>query len=100
MYQRVFRVIFIIVIVALLGKSCIVKDVPSVDEKVSVNQNTPLTFTYPEPINKTINGIDYLQSTAPVGNFGGEFIASTIGQGPKTFNPFNCKDNISQTNLD
>ena len=97
MYQRVFRVIFIIVIVALLGKACLIKDLPSVDDKVKVTTNKPLMFTYPEPVNKTVGGIDYLQSTAPVGNFGGEFIASTIGQGPKTFNPFNCKDNISQT---
>ncbi len=41
--------------------------------------------------------MDYLESQAPLGNFGGELIASTIGEGPKTFNPFNSKDNTSST---
>ena len=36
-----------------------------------------------------------MQSQAPVGKFGGTFVSSTIGEGPKTFNPFNSKDNIS-----
>ena len=52
---------------------------------------------YPKKKNITINGIDYLQSHAPSGNFGGTFVASTIGEGPKTFNAFNSKDNISST---
>ena len=47
------------------------------------------------PQNVTINGVDYLQSQAPIGKFGGTFVSSTIGEGPKTFNPFNSKDNIS-----
>ena len=38
-----------------------------------------------------------MQSQAPIGKFGGELIASTIGEGPKTFNPFNSKDNTSST---
>ena len=47
--------------------------------------------------NVTVNGVDYLQSQVPVGKFGGQFVSSTIGEGPKTFNPFNSKDNISST---
>ncbi|MDR1326878.1 MAG: ABC transporter substrate-binding protein, partial [Heliobacteriaceae bacterium] len=43
----------------------------------------------------TINGVDFLQSQAPVGKFGCELVLSTIGEGPKTFNPFNSKDNTS-----
>lgn len=39
--------------------------------------------------------MDFLQSQPRVGKFGGELRASTIGEGPKTFNPFNSKDNIS-----
>ena len=45
----------------------------------------------------TINGVDYLQSQAPVGVFGGELVISTIGEGPKTFNPCNSKDNTSSS---
>ena len=51
---------------------------------------------YPEPENITLNGTDYLQSKAPVGKFGGSMVLSTVGD-PKTFNPFNCKDNTSST---
>ena len=47
--------------------------------------------------NITIDGVDYLQSQAPVGKFGGEIILSTIGEGPKTFNPCNTKDATSST---
>ena len=54
-----------------------------------------LEENYPLEKNVTINGVDYLQSQAPVGKLGGTFVSSTIGEGPKTFNPFNSKDNIS-----
>lgn len=74
-----------------------VKDVTPVRETADVKQEKALSFTYPQPVNVSIGGVDYMQSKAPAGIFGGEFTASTIGQGPKTFNPFNCKDNISQT---
>ena len=47
--------------------------------------------------NVTINCVDYLQSQAPVGYFGGELIISTIGEGPKTFNPCNTKDSTSSS---
>ena len=61
------------------------------------SENKQVLINYPAPKNVTINGVDYLQSQAPVGKFGGELISSTIGEGPKTFNPFNSKDNTSST---
>ena len=95
MIRRVFRVLFIIFVIAVLCKSCLVKDIPpSNNTKVQKEQNSSDT-NYPSPSNLTINGTDYLLSNAPIGNFGGELISSTIGEGPKTFNPFNSKDNIS-----
>lgn len=45
----------------------------------------------------TINNVDYYQSGAALGKFGGEFFISTIGEGPKTFNPFNAKDATSSS---
>ena len=95
MNWRVIRVIVVIVLVALLCKSCLVKDVPIEDNSVTIKQEEAQIQKYPGQKNVTINGVDYLQSQAPVGRFGGELITSTIGQGPKTFNPFNSKDNIS-----
>ena len=43
----------------------------------------------------TIDGVDYYKSGAATGKFGGELFISTIGEGPKTFNPFNSMDATS-----
>ena len=48
----------------------------------------------PDLKNKTINGVDYIQTQLPVGKFGGSFTSSIIGD-PKTFNPYNANDATS-----
>ena len=84
-----------LVFAALICKACIVQDkIPKAEQAQSVNQ-TNLSLSYQVPKNINVNGIDYMQSQAPVGVFGGTLVSSTIGEGPKTFNPFNCKDNTS-----
>lgn len=94
--RRVIYVILVLLIVLGLGRACIRADIqsdykrPVLREKAKINDGE-----YPLEKNVTINGVDYLQSQAPVGKFGGTFVSSTIGEGPKTFNPFNSKDNIS-----
>ena len=88
-------VVLILVFVALFCVSCLHIDKTVKSEfkpQVSDTQSFPV---HPEQKNVTINGVDYLQSEAPIGKFGGTLVASTIGEGPKTFNPFNSKDNIS-----
>ncbi|MBQ8458701.1 ABC transporter substrate-binding protein [bacterium] len=82
---------------ALLLKACLVKDVSIKSGENKKGTEKLEQKTYPSPENITLNGVDYLQSKAPVGKFGGEFISSIIGEGPKTFNPFNSKDNTSAT---
>lgn len=97
MTRRGFRVLFWLIVAVLLCRACIVQDIPP---KASDKQNTAQTTlaqVYPSPKNVKLNGIDYLQSQAPIGNFGGTLVSSTIGEGPKTFNPFNAKDNTSAT---
>ena len=86
---------FLLVIAALLCKACIVRDVPPKAEQNTNAKQQFATAAYTLPKNVTLNGIEYLQSQAPVGKFGGTLVSSTIGEGPKTFNPFNCKDNTS-----
>jgi peptide/nickel transport system substrate-binding protein len=98
MIRRVFRALLIIFVIALICKGCIVKDVPNTKSSSNFTQEEKLLFPpYPIPINITLNGVDYLQSQAPIGKFGGSLVSSTIGEGPKTFNPFNSKDNTSST---
>lgn len=69
MIRRVFKVLTVILLAALLLKGCLVKDVPESDVKPSEDKNISSDWTYPTPKNVTINGVDYLQSQAPIGNF-------------------------------
>ena len=90
-------VILAIIIILGLLKACIRQDKPLEDTYKPLSE-TRKEIIYPEDHkNITINGIDYIQSQAPIGKFGGTLTSSTIGEGPKTFNPFNSKDNISST---
>lgn len=96
MTWRGFRVLLItLFLIALTCKAFLVKDVPPKKKTFTQEQSQLTTIKYPSPKNITIKGTDYLESQAPIGTFGGELVSSTIGEGPKTFNPFNCKDNIS-----
>ncbi len=95
--KKVITYIFILVLLGMGLKSCIRKDIP--EEYSSSSSKFELeNINYPSKnVNKSINEIDYLQSQAPIGIFGGELVISTIGEGPKTFNPCNTKDATSST---
>lgn len=95
--KRVVYVILVLLLVFGLCKACIRADIVSDEKPVLRNKEIFVDADYPIEKNVTINGVDYLQSQAPIGKFGGTFVASTIGEGPKTFNPFNSKDNTSST---
>lgn len=93
--KRVVYIILVLIFIAGLSKACIKRDMP---EPVITNNTiqTKHEIIYPDDLKTiTLNGVDYLQSQAPIGSFGGSLTSSTIGEGPKTFNPFNSKDNIS-----
>lgn len=95
-------VVLVIILVLLLGKACIRRDIPETTAQTGTEQEEQLTLNiYPaNRKNVTIDGVDYLQTDLPVGKFGGTLINSTIGEGPKTFNPFNSKDATSSTFAD
>lgn len=93
--KRVVLIILVLLVVLGLGKACIRRDLPTSEMPVLRPKAGVVDANYPIPKNVTVNGVDYLQSQAGVGKFGGTFVSSTIGEGPKTFNPFNTKDNIS-----
>lgn len=97
--MKKFLYIALIIVFALIAlKSCINADVPESEATKNTVLEVLKQVNFP-PTSKTvtIDGVDYLQSQAPVGKFGGAFVASTIGEGPKTFNPFNTKDATSST---
>ena len=96
MKKRLYLIIFIIIILGLCLRCCIRRDIPENYPAVSATPDIK-NITYPEKEkNVVLNGIDYLQSQAPVGNFGGEIVISTLGE-PKTFNPCNTKDATSSS---
>lgn len=99
--KKVLYAGLLILFILFTMKACINVDVPpcDIEKNIAKQEAKPVEFP-PVPKNVTINGVDYLQSQAPVGNFGGTFVASTIGEGPKTFNPFNTKDATSATMAD
>ena len=90
-------IVLVLILIIGLCKACIRADVAS-NNTLELRPKEELIFAdYPIEKNVTVKGVDYLQSQVPVGDFGGTFTTSTIGEGPKTFNPFNSKDNISST---
>ncbi len=94
--KRAGYVILVLILLVICVKSCLHADYPQTVKPALQPHSITEDINYPEPQkNVTIDGVDYLQSQAPVGKFGGTLVASTIGEGPKTFNPFNSKDNIS-----
>lgn len=79
------------------GLSGYMIDVTSVRKNpYAVKINQPYSNQY----TKTIDGVDYMVSTLPCGKFGGKFVTSTIGEGPKTFNPFTSTDATSSSMAD
>lgn len=81
--KRILIVIFVLLILGVLLKACLRQDIPYVlPEKIVKHDLQEIVYPAKEK-NVTINCVDYLQSQAPVGNFGGELIISTIGEGPK-----------------
>lgn len=98
--KKVIYISLIIILSLLALKSCINADIPEtkiIKNKLSLTSPLLKVKFPPEAKTVTIDGVDYLQSQAPLGRFGGALVASTIGEGPKTFNPFNTKDATSAT---
>ncbi len=95
-------IIFIIIFMALcLNKDSGLSNYTLNSDLIKPNPDAvQLDLNYPVPKTKTIDGTDYLQSQLPVGKFGGELISSTIGEGPKTFNPYTSTDATSSTMAD
>lgn len=89
------KIILLIIIISLILTSCFSIDKRQQEDKNEETKVSYYNYSYNEPKNTEINGRDFLQSELPVGKFGGELITSTIGEGPKTFNPWTAKDNTS-----
>lgn len=98
MNNNAYKILIIIVVVTILvlASLFIFKKDYGFDPVNNIEQEEILKADShpPHPINKTINGVDYLQSQLPVGIFGGTYTSSVMGE-PKTFNPYNANDATS-----
>ena len=96
--RRYFKIIFLVIILLLFFRACI--SVDKIPKKSPVKNNSSSLISYKEknlfPF-KTIykNGRDFLVARGDIGKYGGSLKTSTIGEGPKTFNPWNAKDSTS-----
>ncbi len=87
----------ILIFVFLIGFCCLILKKDQGFDKTRPKSNdtalgiTKEFYTYK---NITINGVDYLQTSAPIGKFGSNLTTSIMGE-PKTFNPYNSNDATS-----
>ena len=88
-----------LLLLGYLGSLFLHKDTPEDLNSYIASSPTNITHNFIRDDDKTItiDGIDYYQSGAKLGHFGGELFISTIGEGPKTFNPFNATDSTSSS---
>jgi peptide/nickel transport system substrate-binding protein len=95
--KKILWIITIVFLAGLVLRSCINADIPQKYEIVSPDKQNNEQEYKPSAIfkNQYINGIDYRVSRGEAGKYGGTLYSSTIGEGPKTFNPWNSKDATS-----
>ena len=99
--KKILYIILIFVLVFLFLKGVFKKDlgydIPKTNNKNPLEKVNPVEV---KKYTKTIDGVDYLLTTAEIGKFGGEIVTSTIGEGPKTFNTYVSNDATSSTMAD
>lgn len=98
MIKKIFYIIFILLLLTLILKGCLKKDLGY--NITSEDMQAPLEILKYEILPQetvTIDGVDYLLVGHHIGRYGGDLVTSSIGEGPKTFNPFNSNDNTSTT---
>lgn len=100
MKHKFLKYIIILIVVLLGAKACLVVDTPPEKHQNNTTSEATTELTKaPKPPFETIykDGTDYMVARGEVGKFGGEFKTSIIGEGPKTFNPWEAKDATSST---
>ena len=96
MKKKIFIIIFILTLPLLLILSRIeLKQPQTIIDSQANKKNEKINNEYINPNNESINNIDYLVSNLPLGKFGGNLVVTIIGEGPKTFNPWESRDATS-----
>lgn len=99
MNAKFFKFIILFALILFAVKACLVVDknpelkpnnAKKIDNALIPSSKSPFKTLYKD-------GVDYLVSRGEIGKYGGEFRSSIIGEGPKTFNSWEAKDNTSST---
>jgi len=96
-FSKIINIFLILGIVGFGLKSFLNADIPDI-KKDKAKITTAVSFVAKNPgAFKTveINSVEYRQARGEVGKYGGTLYSSTIGEGPKTFNPWNSTDATS-----
>ena len=92
------KIILLIAIISVIAVSCFRIDnggTSLYNSENSIQNKIESGNTYLPPRTVYYNGIDYRMSRSNVGKYGGQIVTSSIGEGPKTFNPWSSKDATS-----
>lgn len=92
------KLVLLLAVVLLILVSCFRVDKGANDYNTSTSETKIQNEEFKEfKPNNTVfyNGVDYRLSRSNVGKYGGQLVVSTIGEGPKTFNPWVSKDATS-----
>ena len=92
------KIVYLLVIISIVLCSCfrIDREQSKTDEKLFAESLfTEVKDSYDDKGSLFLNGVDYKLSRSPIGKYGGQIVYSTIGEGPKTFNPWVSKDATS-----
>lgn len=101
MKKGIIYIVSILIFIAIVLSGCIRADIPEKEYSKDKAEKSFLPVHNPYPVQtKTIDGVDYLLSRSPAGKYGGVFVTSTIGEGPKTFNSWNSMDATSSLAAD
>lgn len=95
--QNIFAWVILLILAIVILFFWLTKTRPEIYKKPMAQIQT-IKISIPKPHkNITINGIDYLMMPGKIGKYGGQFRSSTIGEGPKTFNPWASNDATSSS---
>jgi len=99
MTKKIIYSILIICFFVFLATSCLHRDIPDEENTSSQDISNEIGISHSKKDFKIveINGEEYIQNQNQVGKYGGTLTNSTIGEGPKTFNAWNCKDATSSS---
>lgn len=100
--KKFFYILLLIIVLAFVAKSCFKADIEHISPELESKEVSKLSYDYGIKPSETwtIDGVDYLKTNVETGKFGGNIVTSTIGEGPKTFNPWESKDATSSAMSD